>query len=292
MFDEVLSALKLPDFVIKVNNRKILSGMAEAWGFADKFGAFAIAIDKLDKIGENGVVQELGSKGFSETQIHRFQNLLRLHGNTEEKLAKLEEWIASSETGKKGIAELKEVLEYVSLAALKKAEIQLDLGLARGLEYYTSTIFEVTLKNVQMGSIASGGRYDELTASFGVPDMPGVGISFGAERIFDVLRDLNLLPANAKTQVKVLLANFGKEEEKYAFKILCRLRGEEIASEIYPGAAKLPKQFTYAEKKGIRYLLLLGSNEIASNIYPLKNLVTGEQKTLSWQELLGVLKTS
>ena len=291
MFDEVLSALKLPDFVIKVNNRKILAGMAEAWGFADKFGAFAIAIDKLDKIGENGVVQELGSKGFSETQIHRFQNLLRLQGNTEEKLAKLEEWIDASETGKKGIAELREVLEYVSLAKLIKAEIQLDLGLARGLDYYTSTIFEVTLKTVQMGSIASGGRYDELTASFGVPDMPGVGISFGAERIFDVLRDLNLLPANAKTEVKVLLANFGKKEEKYAFKVLGKLRADGIASEIYPASAKLPKQFTYAEKKGILYLLLLGSNEIASDTYPLKNLNTGEQKTLTWPHLLEVLKS-
>jgi histidyl-tRNA synthetase len=291
MFDEVLTALKLPDFIIKVNNRKILSGMAEAWGFADKFGAFAIAIDKLDKIGENGVVQELGSKGFTETQIHRFQGLLRLNGTTEEKLNTLEGWLAESETGKKGIAELREVLEYVSMNTLKKAEIQLDLGLARGLDYYTSTIFEVTLKTVQMGSIASGGRYDELTASFGVPDMPGVGISFGAERIFDVLRDLNLLPGNAKTQVRVLLANFGKEEERYAFKTLGRLREAGISSEIYPASAKLPKQFTYAEKKGIPYLLLLGSNEMSNNSYPLKNLETGEQKTLSWEELLSTLST-
>jgi histidyl-tRNA synthetase len=263
--------------------------MAEAWGFADKFGAFAIAIDKLDKIGENGVVQELGSKGFTETQIHRFQGLLRLEGSTEEKLNTLEGWLAESETGKKGIAELREVLNYVALNKLKKAEIQLDLGLARGLDYYTSTIFEVTLNTVQMGSIASGGRYDELTASFGVPDMPGVGISFGAERIFDVLRDLKLLPENAKTQVKVLLANFGKEEEKYAFTVLGKLRDAGISSEIYPSSAKLPKQFTYAEKKGIPNLLMLGSNEIGSNSYPIKNLQTGEQKTLNWEELLTAL---
>jgi histidyl-tRNA synthetase len=290
MFDEVLSALKMPDFIIKVNNRKILSGMAEAWGFADKFGAFAIAIDKLDKIGENGVVQELGSKGFTETQIHRFQQLLRLEGNTETKLTTLADWLNESEPGKKGIAEMREVLEYLSLIGLQKGEVLLDLGLARGLDYYTSTIFEVVLKNVQMGSIASGGRYDELTASFGVPDMPGVGISFGAERIFDVMRDLNLLPAQTKTQVKVLVANFGKEEEKHAFKTLAQLRDAGIASEIFPSVAKLAKQFTYAEKKGIGHVLLLGSEEIKTGTYPLKNLQTGEQRTFTWEQLLEAFK--
>ncbi|MGZ5283160.1 MAG: histidine--tRNA ligase [Bacteroidia bacterium] len=290
MFDEVLSSLDMPEFYIKINNRKILAGLAEAWDFSDKFNEFAIAIDKLDKIGEDGVIRELGNRGFSETQIHQMQDLFRLQGTIDEKLNTLEIWFAKSPTGQKGVSELREVLNYLKDIDFKKGEIELDLKLARGLDYYTSTIFEVVLKEVQMGSIASGGRYDDLTASFGVPDMPGVGISFGAERIYDVMRDLDLLPKHNISPVKVLLANFGKEEESHSFKTLYELRKEGIAAEIYPLATKLNKQFTYAEKKGITFMLMLGSEEIKEHIFPLKNIETGEQQKLSWPQLIEVLK--
>jgi histidyl-tRNA synthetase len=289
IFDDVLHRLDMPDFTIHINNRKILGGLAEAWDFKDKFGAFAVAIDKLDKIGEDGVVRELGGSGFSETQIHRIQQMFRLSGSIEEKLAVLESWFADSPTGQKGIQELREVLRFLSSVKLKRAKLELDLKLARGLDYYTSTIFEVTLDTVQMGSIASGGRYDELTASFGVPDMPGVGISFGAERIYDVMRDLNLLP-QSRSKVDVLVANFGGEEETYSFKVLQDLHEENISAEMYPSSAKMNKQFGYADKKGIRYVLLIGSQEIADHNFQLKNLETGHQESLSWPQLLDVLK--
>jgi histidyl-tRNA synthetase len=291
IFDEVLSKLDMPDFTIKVNNRKILSGLAESWGFADKFQSFAIAIDKLDKIGEDGVVRELGNRGFTETQIHQVQHMFRLQGSMEDKLNTLEQWFAKSETGRKGIAELREVLKYVSSASMQKGKLELDLKLARGLDYYTSTIFEVVLDTVKIGSIASGGRYDELTASFGVPDMPGVGISFGAERIYDVMRDLNLLPEDNLTKVKVLLVNFGGEEEQFSFNTLSELRKEGIYAEMFPSSAKMAKQFTYAEKKGIPYVLIIGSKEIENHTFPLKNMQSGEQQELSWAQLLDVLKS-
>jgi histidyl-tRNA synthetase len=265
--------------------------MAEEWGFEDKFGAFAIALDKWDKVGEHGVIQELGSKGFTETQMHRMQQIFRLEGNLEEKLKQLESWFKTSETGKKGLAELGELVRYLSAVTLKKGKIELDLKLARGLDYYTSTIFEVVLDNVKIGSIASGGRYDELTNSFGVPDMPGVGLSFGAERIFDVMKDLNLLPKQSGSLSKVLLVNFGGEEELHSFKVVSDLRKENIPSEMYPSQAKMGKQFQYAERKGITYALVIGSDEIKQNTFTLKNLGTGVQNSLNWAELLEVLRS-
>lgn len=289
MFDDVLSQLQMPDFVIKINNRKLLSGIAEEWDFADKFTSFTIAIDKWDKIGEEGVIRELGSRGFTETQIHKMQQFFRLKGSNDEKLQQISSWFQKSETGKKGIEELKEVMAYLLQTPLQKAEIELDFTLARGLDYYTSTIFEVVLKNYPIGSIASGGRYDELTATFGLPDMPGVGISFGAERIYDVLSDLKLLPELETSTVKVLLINFGGLEEKFAFSMLQKLRTSGIGAEMYPASAKMGKQFQYAEKKFIPFVLIIGSEEIKNNIYKLKNLNTGEQKELSWDEIVEVL---
>ncbi len=288
IFDEVLGALGLPDFTIKINNRKILSGLAEAWGFTDKFGQFAIAIDKWDKIGENGVVQELGSRGFSETQIHQVQHLFRLAGTIEDKLKTLDTWFVNSKTGKKGIAELRELLSFLETVAPKKAILELDLKLARGLDYYTSTIFEVVLNEVQIGSIASGGRYDELTAGFGLPNMPGVGISFGAERIYDVLKQMNRLPQNHKNKVKALILNEGSEKEKSGFALLAYLRGENIAVEMYPSVEKSGKQYGYAEKKGINYVISLASGENGGEI-SVKNIISGEKQNTNWAALASLL---
>ena len=290
LFDDVLSQLNMPAFSIKVNNRKILAGLAEAWEFSEQFKDFVIAIDKWDKIGEDGVVRELGNKGFSEAKIHAIQQLFRVKGTNPEKLQTLHGLLGSSPIGIKGIEELEQVLTFLQNTPLQKGEIELDFSLARGLDYYTSTIFEVVLKDYQMGSIASGGRYDELTAGFGMPDMPGVGISFGAERIYDVMEDLKLLPVLSASSVKVLLINFGGEEEKNAFTFLQKLHKEGISAEMYPATGKIGKQFQYAEKKGIPYALMIGADEIKDNSYQLKNLLSGEQNKHSLDELLNTLK--
>ena len=290
LYDDVLTQLNLPNFAVKINNRKILSGLAEEWGFADKFSSFVIAIDKWDKIGENGVVQELGGRGFAESQIYMLQQLFRLQGTNEDKINQISGWMQKSETGKKGIEELNEVLGYVIAAKLQRAEVVFDITLARGLDYYTSSIFELVLKDYPIGSIGGGGRYNDLTASFGVPDMPGVGCSFGAERIYDVMKDLKLFPANPTNPVKVLLTNFGGEEERYAFGKLQELRGQGIGAEMYPAGAKMGKQFQYAEKKGIPYVLIIGSEEVKNNTFSLKNLQTGEQVNVGWGELVERLE--
>jgi len=289
IFDEVLAKLDLPDFTIKINNRKILSGLAETWGFMDKFGDFAVAIDKWDKIGENGVVQELGSRGFTETQIHQVQHLFRLSGSIEDKLNTLDTWFVKNETGKKGITELREVLAFLAVAPIKKATLELDLKLARGLDYYTSTIFEVVLNEVQIGSIASGGRYDELTAGFGLPNMPGVGISFGAERVYDVLKQLNKLPETGQSNVQVLILNGASAKQSAGFELLGQLRTEDIAAEMYPSAEKPGKQFAYAEKKKIRYVISFDDDNSLSTL-TLKNIETGDKQTVDINALLGVLK--
>lgn len=290
LFDDVLHQLNMPDFVIKINNRKILAGLAEQYEFADQFKDFVIAIDKLDKIGENGVVAELGNKGFSERKIHAIQTIFRIKGNNKERIEELRKLLPSSEIGKKGIEELEDVFGYMTKTPLRKGNMELDFSLARGLDYYTSTIFEVVLKDYQIGSIASGGRYDELTSGFGMNDMPGVGISFGAERIYDVLQDLKLLPEIPETLVKVLLINFGGDEEKHGFGILQKLRREGVHAEMYPTFAKMAKQFQYADKKGFPYALIIGVEERIDNVYQLKNLLNGEQEKLSWNELVQKIK--
>jgi len=289
IFDEVLDKLGLPDFTIKINNRKILSGLAEAWGFSDKFGQFAIAIDKWDKIGENGVVQELGSRGFTETQIHQVQHLFRLTGDIENKLSILDNWFQNTETGKKGIAELRELLSYLKTVAPKKAILEMDLKLARGLDYYTSTIFEVILNEVQIGSIASGGRYDDLTAGFGLPNMPGVGISFGAERIYDVLKQMNLIPHANQNKVRALILNDGGEKIKPGFALLAWLRANDISAEMYPSTEKPAKQYSYAEKKGIAYTISMDSIEYEGTV-TVKNILSGEKQNANWANLLQLLQ--
>ncbi len=287
---DVLNRLDLPRFEIKINNRKILAGLAESWSFGDRFTEFTVIIDKWDKIGEDGVVRELGTRGFTETQIHRVQSLFRLQGSTDDQFDTLANWMQGNPQGLKGIAELKEVLAYLEKTEIGGGEVKPDFTLARGLDYYTATIFECILPEHAIGSIAAGGRYDELTAAFGLPDMPGVGFSFGAERIFDVLRELNRLPGLDKPTVQVLVINFGGDDEKYAFGILNELHKAQIAAEMYPSAIRMGKQFAFAGKKNIPFALIMGAQEIADKTFALKDLNTGDQTIHSWAELVDILQ--
>jgi histidyl-tRNA synthetase len=263
-----------------MNNRKILSGIAEVIGEADKIIDITVAIDKLDKIGIEGVNKELAEKGLSEETILKLQPILHLEGDNSRKLEQLEVILASSATGILGISEMKTILNMVSQLDLHTA-VELDLTLARGLNYYTGAIIEVKAADVPMGSISGGGRYDDLTGIFGLPGVSGVGISFGADRIYDVLNELNLFPAEAEQATKVLVVNFGGNEELISLKFLQMLQQAGIASEMYPEAAKMKKQFSYADAKKIPYTVIIGSNEAASGQYQLKNMITGEQAVYS-----------
>ena len=268
IYNEALSKLGLKDFSIKINNRKILSGIAEIIGKPDLIIDMTVAIDKLDKIGLDGVSKELLERGFTETDLEKLRPVILLEGTNEEKLASLKEVLAQSETGLKGIAEIEQVFEYVeSLIAYGLpliAKLELDITLARGLNYYTGCIFEVKTNEVAMGSIGGGGRYDDLTGMFGLKDLTGVGVSFGADRIYDVLEELNLFPASAEVGTKVLISNFDAEAEKYALPIVQQFRNAGISAELYPSSAKLKKQMAYADAKNIPYVILIGGDEISS----------------------------
>jgi histidyl-tRNA synthetase len=269
---------------IKINNRKILSGIAEIIGEADKITDITVAIDKLDKIGLEKVNEELASKGISETAISQLQPIILLSGSKREKLSVLKNILCSSETGMEGIREIETILDKMDLIAIETI-LDLDLTLARGLNYYTGAIFEVKALDVEIGSITGGGRYDNLTGIFGMPDVSGVGISFGADRIFDVLNQLNLYPQNFTQQTQVLFVNFGEKEENYIIPILAGLRKVGLIVELYPEAAKLKKQMAYADTNKIRYVVLAGENEISTEKLTLKNMITGEQQTISVGEL-------
>lgn len=282
--DEVLSNLKI-NAVIKLNNRKILSGVAEVAGIADRMMEMTIAIDKLDKIGEEGVVKELSERGFADNAIQKISVLFGLKKTNEENLTAMSALLESSETGKKGIEELKYVFNYITELGLRTATLEFDVTLARGLNYYTGAIFEVKALDAAMGSICGGGRYDDLTGIFGLPDVSGVGISFGADRIFDVMNELNLFPKSASESTKILFANFGEREEKYCMKLLKSLRDMGVNAEIYPEAAKMKKQFKYADDKNIPYVAVIGESEMNSNSVSLKNMKTGEQETVASVDL-------
>ncbi|WP_428982401.1 histidine--tRNA ligase [Pedobacter punctiformis] len=294
IYDEALSKLGLKDFVVKINNRKILSGIAEIIGKPDLIIDMTVAIDKLDKIGLDGVCKELLERGFTEADLEKLRPVILLQGTNEEKLASLKAVLANSETGLKGIAEIEQVFEYVdSLIAYAlplTAKLELDITLARGLNYYTGCIFEVKTNEVAMGSIGGGGRYDDLTGMFGLKDLTGVGVSFGADRIYDVLEELNLFPSSAEIGTKVLISNFDAEAEKYALPILQQLRTAGIPAELYPTAAKLKKQMAYADAKKIPYVILIGGDEIASGELTLKDMQSGEQKKLTTLSILDLLK--
>ena len=272
---------------IKINNRKILTGIAEIIGEADKIVDITVAIDKLDKIGLDNVNAELKEKGISDEAIAKLQPIILLSGTNEEKLATLKEVLAGSEIGQKGVEESEFILKTLSAFGLKN-ELELDLTLARGLNYYTGAIFEVKALDVQIGSITGGGRYDNLTGVFGMAGVSGVGISFGADRIFDVLNQLDLYPKEAVTQL--LFINFGEKEAAFSLNVLAQVRAEGIRAEIFPDSSKMKKQMGYANAKNIPFVALVGENEMNENKVTLKNMETGEQTLVSAEELIQTLK--
>ena len=273
---------------IKMNTRKILSGIAEIIGEAEKIVDITVAIDKLDKIGLDNVNEELRSKGLSEEAIAKLQPIILLTGSNSEKIATLRELLASSETGLKGVEELDFILERVSHTPLQ-ATLELDLTLARGLNYYTGAICEVKALDVQIGSITGGGRYYNLTGVFGLNGVSGVGISFGADRIFDVLNQLDLYPADSLQTTQLLFTNFGKQEETYLLPLIAQVRQAGIRTELYPEAAKMKKQMSYADAKKIPYVAIVGENEMEAAKINLKNMITGEQQLVSLDELIDTL---
>lgn len=273
---------------IKINNRKILSGIAEVIGAADKIVDITVAIDKLDKIGIDNVNDELRQDGLSEEQIEKLQPIISLAGTNEEKLTVIAEVLKDSETGLKGVEETKFILDSLKTSGLKN-EIQLDLTLARGLNYYTGAIFEVKALDVQIGSITGGGRYDNLTGIFGMPGLSGVGISFGADRIYDVLNQLDLYPKEAVNGTQLLFINFGEKETAYCLPIAAKARQAGIRTEVFPDSAKMKKQMSYANAKQIPYVALAGENEINEGKVTLKNMTTGEQLLVTADELLEKL---
>jgi len=274
---------------IKINNRKILSGIAEVIGEAEKIVDITVAIDKLDKIGLDNVNAELREKGIGEEAIAKLQPIILLNGTNAEKLATLKEVLAGSETGLKGIEETSFILDTLSAMGLKN-EMELDLTLARGLNYYTGAIFEVKALDVQIGSITGGGRYDNLTGVFGMPGVSGVGISFGADRIFDVLNQLDLYPKEAVNATKVLFINFGEKEATYCLPVLQQVRSIGVSAEIFPDAVKMKKQMAYANAHNIPFVVLVGENEMQQGKLTLKNMITGEQTLVSAEELTEQLR--
>ena len=274
---------------IKINNRKLLSGIAEIVGEAEKIVDITVAIDKLDKIGLDKVNEELRTDGISEEAIAKLQPVITLSGSNEEKLKVMEDFLASSEVGMKGIEELRFILNAASQVDLKN-ELQLDLTLARGLNYYTGAIFEVKALDTPMGSITGGGRYDNLTGIFGMPGISGVGISFGADRIYDVLNTLGLYPKEITTDTQLLFINFGEKETCYCLPVVAKARQNGIRTEMFPDAAKMKKQMAYANANAIPYVALAGDDEIQKGVVTLKNMETGEQEQVTPEQLIEIVK--
>lgn len=288
MIDEVFKRFGV-NITIKLNNRKVLSGIAEVIGAPDKIVDITVAIDKIDKIGIDNVNAELREKGLGEEAVATLQPLLTLSGTNAEKLATLKTLLAKSEVGNKGIEEIEYVLGHVEGLNLKST-VELDVSLARGLNYYTGTILEVKANDVVMGSITGGGRYDNLTGVFGMPGTSGVGISFGADRIFDVLNTLNLYPADTLASTKVLFINFGEKEASKSLGYIMQLRAAGISAELFPDATKMKKQMNYANVKQVPFVAMVGDNELATDTIALKNMTTGEQQNLSLAQVVEMLK--
>ena len=285
LYDTVFTELNLPA-VIKLNNRKVLSGIAEVIGEADKLIDITVAIDKLDKIGLEKVKDEMQNKGVSDSAIEKLDPILKMSGNASEKLVTMKEVLSNSPIGLEGIDEIQTVIDKVMVLGLDSAELDFDLTLARGLNYYTGSIFEVEAKGVQMGSIGGGGRYDDLTGIFGLKDMPGIGISFGLDRIYLVVEELGLFPSLEADITQVLFVNFGDAEADYCLKALRDLRKAGINSELYPDAAKMKKQMNYANKKGIPYVVLVGEDEMNSGLLTVKNMNDGTQENVTLVDLV------
>lgn len=290
LYDEVFSALGLQDFSICMNNRKVLSGIAEVVGETKKLLDITVALDKLDKIGIVKVQEEMRSKGVSDEAITKISPLFDLLGNNAEKLDKLESFLSNSEVGLKGVQELRFMLNMLSDLGLQKAKLELDVTLARGLNYYTGAIFEVKTNEMQMGSVGGGGRYDDLTSIFGLDNVSGVGISFGVDRICLVLEELGLFPKLLDATTQLLFVNFGGQETAYCMRLLKQLRNMGVNAEIYPSPAKMKKQMNYADKKGVQYVVLVGEDEIASGNLTIKNMNEGTQQSLTIEALLDLFK--
>ena len=288
MVDEVYQRLKI-NVRLLINNRKILAGIAETIGYPNQLTDITVAIDKMDKIGLENVNAELREKGISDEAITKLQPILNLQGNNDEKLEKLRIILKDSETGLKGVEELTTIFDYIKELGVS-IEIKLDLTLARGLSYYTGAIFEVKALDAEIGSITGGGRYDDLTGIFGLKNMSGVGISFGADRIFDVMNQLDLFPKDNTTTTQILFVNFGSKEERFCLPLLKQLRAEGINAEIYPEAAKMKKQMAYADKKCIPFVALVGESEMQEGIVSLKNMTTGEQTNVKTEEIVSKVK--
>ena len=287
LYDSVFSDLKLDGITIKINNRKILAGIAESIGAQDKLIDFTVALDKLDKIGEAKVKEEMLNKGISNEGISKLQPLFNLTGDFNEQLQSLKSILKTSVEGLCGVEELEFIASSVASIGLKTASLQMDVTLARGLNYYTGAIFEVSAPEfVEMGSIGGGGRYDDLTGIFGLKDVSGVGISFGLDRIYLVLKELNLFPTDKTTSTKVLFTNFGTEESLYCLKAIALLRSKSIATELYPDPAKLKKQMAYCNKRDIPFVIMVGASEMAQKKYMYKDMGSGEQLLLTLEELI------
>lgn len=290
LYDTVFTALGLEGVTVKINNRKILSGIAEVIGASDKLIDFTVALDKLDKIGEDGVKKEMIEKGIDEVAIEKVQPLFNFTGTISEKIEKLSQLLVSSAEGMKGVEELRFICDNVMELGLSTAILDLDVTLARGLNYYTGAIFEVAPpKAVAMGSIGGGGRYDDLTGIFGLKNMSGVGISFGLDRIYLVVEELNLFPETVTATTKALFINYGDNEAFYAMKAIKGLRASGIKVELYPDNVKMAKQFQHADKRNIPFAVIAGEKEIESNLFSLKNLVTGEQVSIDFEGLKEAL---
>jgi len=291
IYDEALSKLGLKDFTIKINNRKILGGIAEIIGKPEHIIDLTVAIDKLDKIGLDGVIKELLEKGFEQQDIEKLKPVILLEGSNEAKLNSLRSALSTSVTGLKGCEELETVFNYIANCQLQTADLQLDITLARGLNYYTGAIFEVKTNEVAMGSIGGGGRYDDLTGMFGLKDLTGVGISFGADRIYDVMDELNLFPVDTNQTTKVLICCFDVVGEQYALPLLHSLRKADINAELYPAGAKMKKQLDYANNKHIPYTIVIGSDEMESGLLTFKDMGSGVQEQMSAEVVLARLRT-
>ncbi len=290
IYDEALGKLGLKDFTIKINNRKILSGIAELIDKSDSIVDLTVAIDKLDKIGLDGVSNELLERGFTTDDIDKIKPVILQRGTNQSKLASLRDTLAGSAIGLKGCDEIETVFNYISDCPLQTANLELDITLARGLNYYTGAIFEVKTNEVQMGSIGGGGRYDDLTGMFGLKGLTGVGISFGADRIYDVLEELDLFPQTASQGTKVLICCFDADGEKFALPLLKKLRNSNIPAELYPAGAKIKKQLDYANAKQVPYVVMIGSDEIQSGLMTLKDMISGGQEKVSGQEIVEKLR--
>ena len=291
LYDTVFTNLGLERTTIKINNRKILSGIAEVIGAQDRLIDFTVALDKLDKIGQAKVEEEMLVKGIAKEAIQKVQPLFNFKGSNLENLEALEQLLATSEEGLQGVKELRFVINATKELGLKSASLELDVTLARGLNYYTGAIFEVSApKGVKMGSIGGGGRYDDLTGIFGMKDVSGIGISFGLDRIYLVLEELGLFKTVDLPKPKVLFINFGDVEGLYCMKAITELRKQNIKAELYPDAAKMKKQMTYANNREIEYVVLAGSEEIEQELFTLKNMITGKQQKSSKSDLIKILK--